>query len=94
MSLFSPREAGSPSSQKLVWFDPNDYDSSIVRDSSNGTPLVNNGATWEVTVNRELVESRGINLTITVKNKTQVQQSAPFIRINSGMYHPNWGVVS
>lgn len=90
MSLFSPREAGSPNSQKLVWFDPNDYDSSIVRDSSNGTPLVNNGATWEVTVNRELVESRGVNLTITVKNKTQVQQSAPFVRINSGMYHPNW----
>jgi hypothetical protein len=90
MSLFSPREAGSPNSQKFVWFDPNDYDSSIVRDSSSGAALINNGAAWEVNVNRELVESRGINLTITVKNKTQIQQSAPFIRINSGMYHPNW----
>jgi len=90
MGLFSPREVGNPNNQRYIWLDPNDYAVDIVKDSSNGTPLSNNPSVWNVSVIKDLKEWRGINLSITVKNISQIEQSAPFVRIFSGMYHPNW----
>ena len=90
MGLFTPRESGNPNNQALVWLDPNDYTESIVRDAATGDPISSSPSTWNVVVTKELKEWRGINLTVTVKNVSQLQQSAPFIRMVSGMYHPSW----
>lgn len=90
MGLFSQREGGSPNNQRYIWLDPNDYTDSIVRDASNGSAISSNPSTWNVSVIKDLKEWRGINLSITVKNVSQIDQSAPFVRIVSGMYHPNW----
>ena len=90
MGLFSPRENGKSESQRYIWFDTKDYDENIIIDSSTGSSIKNNTSTWSSTVVLNKKEWRGLNLTITVKNVSPVEQFAPTIRINSGMYHPKW----
>jgi hypothetical protein len=89
-SLFSPSESGGGEAQRYVWLNPTDYGVNILRDSLTGSPLSDNQAGWVVNVTRQLKEQRGINLSITVKNISDQPQPAPYIKLNSGMYHRTW----
>lgn len=89
-SLFSARESGNINNQRYLWFNLSDYDSHIVKDSLDDSSIVDNLSNWSVSVIKEAVEWRGINLSITVRNKTQNTQKAPYLKIDSGMYHPSW----
>ena len=90
MSLFSPREAGNPNTQRYIWLDTNNYSADMVRDFSTGTPVSQNSSTWQLVFEKQTIEWRGITFTITLTNKTQSEQAAPYVKIDSGMYHPNW----
>lgn len=90
MSLFSPREQGSPNTQRYIWLDYASYNSEIVRESSTDLPCIRNPGVWDVGLEKQKIEWRGINFKITVRNKSQSYQAAPYVRINSGMYHATW----
>jgi len=94
-SLFNLRDPGDSGHQSNISLNPQDYGTNIVRDSSSGInygrPLASNNA-WSVSVTQSLKEWRGINLTISITNNSNVVQPAPFIRLFSGMYHKNWTV--
>ena len=90
MSLFSPRESGNPDAQRYIWLNVNNYTADMIRDYSTGSPISQNTATWSVTFEKQTIEWRGISFTITLTNKTQTEQPAPYLKIDSGMYHPNW----
>jgi hypothetical protein len=77
MSLFSPRESGNPNAQRYIWLDINNYNADILREANTGNPLSQNASTWDIIFEKQTIEWRGINITITLTNKTQTEQPAP-----------------
>lgn len=64
-----------------------DYTTNILRKADDITvPITNDSAIWEASVSVTEIQYRGVNIEITVHNKSGQNQKAPTIRLWNGFY--------